>query len=236
MNEMLNMNNNLSIWLTRARDRMMDFKLGINTRGLEKVSVPDSEVYMTLPYKDIMQILFYIELKPTDIFIDIGCGKGRVLCCAALFHIKKVIGIEHAPEMSAKAQENALLLRGRKSPVSIFNVDATKFDYNEGTIFYMYNPFNQSVMTSLLDKVYESLQRKKRSIKIIYANPLYESSLSECVWLKMYDKWEIRSNESGKLNYQSPLDYLKSNGRAKRNHAAVPVSFWQTKDEFIYEY
>jgi SAM-dependent methyltransferase len=175
---------------------------------------------MTLPYKDIMQILHYIHLKPTDVFIDIGCGKGRMLCCAATFNVKKAIGIEHAPEMSFAAMENAYMLREKKSPIEIYIADAAKFDYEEGTIFYMYNLFNQAIMKNVLERIYESLKRRKRLIKIIYTNPLYEHSLYDCSWLTMYDRWV-----PGILD--SPED--KYNDSAGYKSVEVPVSFWKTK-------
>src|SRR5882762_10722536 len=81
-------------------------RLGISTRGIVD-PLPDITVnynYMTLSYRDNIRILKSVKLTRDDIFVDIGCGKGRMLCCSALSDVKESIGIEQSPELCAIAR------------------------------------------------------------------------------------------------------------------------------------
>lgn len=184
----------------------MDCKLGIHTRGLIPVSVPGSEDSVTLPYGDIMRVLSVAGLNATDVFVDIGCGKGRVVCCASLSPVREVIGIDHAPEMCVLARKNVSRLLMQHSPIRILNVCATGYDYSEGSVFYLYNPFDAVILDNVLGKIRESLNRKMRPVTIIYANPVHEHSLSACPWLSMVERWEAMGSRG----------------------LAVPVSFWKS--------
>lgn len=184
------MKNQLESVLIHLRDRMSDYRFGVHTCGLVAATLPNTKDCGTLPYKNIMQILSSLNLTESDVFIDIGCGRGRVLYCASLFGVKKVIGIELMPEHWAIARQNALMMKGKHSPIEVLNQSAEDFDYDEGTVFYMYNPFNEVTMNSVLLRINQSLQRKKRAITIIYANPVYESCLSGCSWLTLKERWE----------------------------------------------
>src|SRR5712691_8267724 len=47
----------------------------------------------------------------TQVFLDMGCGSGRMICAAARRHYQKVIGIEQSPELAKLARENIARLR-----------------------------------------------------------------------------------------------------------------------------
>ena len=58
----------------------------------------EQHYYATVPYRAIFRILTFLSLKPSDVFVDLGCGKGRVVCCAATYDIAEAIGIEYVRE------------------------------------------------------------------------------------------------------------------------------------------
>ncbi len=80
------------------QDKIINFyhdnKFGIKTSGVVEVQNQDSVHYATFSYHTIFHILNHLKFNKSDIFIDLGCGKGRVLCCAAQFKLGKVIGVE----------------------------------------------------------------------------------------------------------------------------------------------
>jgi SAM-dependent methyltransferase len=195
--------NSLESILTHFRDRITDFRFGVHTNGIVVAALPNTNGCGTLPYSNIMQILSSAGLTSSDTFIDIGCGRGRVICCASLFPVKKTIGIEIIPEHWAIAHQNVLQMRGRHSPIEVLNQGAEDFDYDEGTIFYLYNPFNAVIMNRVLSRIHQSLQKKKRAITIIYANPVYESCLSSCSWLTLQERWEA----GGKRGLSVPVTF-----------------------------
>src|SRR5690242_17376110 len=69
-------------------------RLGISTRGVVLVDHPDASLYAAMDYASIRRTLAALELRPDDVFIDIGCGKGRVLCCAAKSDVGRVVGVD----------------------------------------------------------------------------------------------------------------------------------------------
>ena len=183
-------------------------RLGISTRGIVD-TFPEVTVnynYMTLSYRDNIRILKAVNLTRDDVFVDIGCGKGRMLCCSALCDVREAIGIEQSPELCAIARSNAARLRGRKAPITIIQSRAQEFDYREGTVFYLYNPFDQSVLGEVLDRLRSSLEEARRPIRIAYARPDHEDTLEACSWLEKTDCW-----------------------LSGRGTTAVGVSFWKSR-------
>jgi cyclopropane fatty-acyl-phospholipid synthase-like methyltransferase len=162
---------------------------------------------MTLPYATIFAILKKISLTPSDVVLDIGCGKGRMICCAALFPVREVIGIEHSPELCANAAQNASRLRHKCSPITIKNERAEHFDFGGINVFYFYNSFGPPLLDEVLARIERALQDNPRPIRFIYANPVHEASLKACSWLEQFD--EI-----------SPL---------QSRSMAVRVTFWRSR-------
>src|SRR3972149_6626071 len=138
---------------------LWEFKLGIDSRGIVHSSAQsDYHHYSTISYHEIMMILRSLSFRLSDAFVDIGCGKGRVLCCASRFRIQEVIGIEIDNELCAIAQRNARKVRSRKSSITIINDAAENFDYRAGTVYYLFNPFGVSTLRRVLEKMKQSVQ------------------------------------------------------------------------------
>ena len=45
-----------------------------------------------------------VPLLPASVFVDFGCGKGRVMLLAARHGFKRVIGVEFSPELCQAAR------------------------------------------------------------------------------------------------------------------------------------
>ena len=166
-------------------------RLGVHTRGVSiDRTNPDSCGYSTLSYHSIIAILRRLNMTSADVFVDVGCGKGRVLCCASRFKVQKVIGVEFRSDLCKIAQENAEKVRGRKSTITVVNMPAEDFDFGLGTVYYLFNPFGASTLKKVLAGMKKSLWEHPRRCRIIYANPVNEALLSQADWLWMYDKWQ----------------------------------------------
>ena len=76
-------------------------------------------------------------MRTSDVFIDIGCGHGRVLCYVARRAVSKVVGYEISQEFVERAKINASCLRGRKSAIEVHVADAIHVDYVDGTVFFL---------------------------------------------------------------------------------------------------
>lgn len=177
--------------LLKCDNMLWEYRLGIKSRG-ESFSTPDSDSvpYSTVPYRMIVKILRHLALDPADVFVDIGCGKGRVLCCASRFRIRQVVGVEMDQDLCAAAQRNTERVRGRRSPVRIAHATAQEYDYRAGTVYYLFCPFGAATLDQVLARIRQSLQGEPRRIRIVYVNPMAEFLLQRSDWLRMTEKWQ----------------------------------------------
>ncbi len=172
----------------RLNNLYWERKLGISTQGLHDTDFPDANHYATMCYSTINRVLQRLFLAPSDILVDIGCGKGRVLCCAARLHVRKVIGVEISEELSQVAEENASRMHDRRSPIEVMNVRAQDFDYGEATVMMLFNPFGPTTVEAVLDRM--RVSRNSHSVRIAYINPVHERIFLDKRWLKLIEHWD----------------------------------------------
>jgi SAM-dependent methyltransferase len=192
------------IW--RLHNLYWELRLGISTHGIVDTAVPDASHYATMRYATIFRILEHLSLQPSDVLIDVGSGKGRLLCLAARYRVRELIGVEMVPELCRVAEENSRRMRGRKSPITIYNMRAQEFDYTKGTVLTLFNPFGAETLSVVVDRIRAGLQRSPRPLRIAYANPEHDHVLAQCPWLDRYDEW--LKGESG---LEHGVTFYKSN-------------------------
>ena len=131
------------------------------------------------------------EAGRNDSILDVGCGKGRMLCFFSKYSFLRADGIEYNPGIAAIAGNNMKRL-GLKSRV--FLADACDFDnWGDYNWFYFYNPFPKRVMDICLQKMIESLLKNPRRLNIIYVNPVCHRLLTERGFIEVpteYGLWE----------------------------------------------
>ncbi len=137
----------------------------------------DGVPFAALDYVAILRCLRAVELRPSDVFVDIGCGNGRVLCVAARRKLGKCIGIEYRPALARQAARNAESLRGRQCPVEIVTRDAADQDFSEGTVYWMFNPFGEQTMRRVAERIIASQRVHPRRVRLIYVRPLHAATL-----------------------------------------------------------
>ncbi len=94
-------------------------------------------------YDDLAVLFAEIEVGPADVLVDVGCGKGRSInWFLTRYPQTRVVGIELDPEICAATAKR---LR-RHASVEILCGDATELLPAAGTVFYLFNPFDESVM------------------------------------------------------------------------------------------
>lgn len=195
----------------KIENMFWEYRLGITTRGLEGVHTADVEHihYGTVPYRTINTILDHLRLTPNDVFVDLGCGKGRVLCCASLRSIEQAIGVECSTALSAIALDNADALRVHHSPIKVFTMEAQHFDYSVGTVYYLFHPFGPGTLSKVLEQLRSGLERIHRSLRIVYVNPVHNTVLKKCSWLIETERWtagEPRSPEHTITWWQNKIE------------------------------
>jgi SAM-dependent methyltransferase len=160
-------------------------KYGIRTIGLDKLpeTVPDIErkhfsLYEPVNYYSLTTL--FDHLTAPDIktsLLDVGCGRGRVLAVGAAYGFRDMVGIDFSEKLCEQARA---IMEGVKEvypglTVTITCADARDYDIPDTVgVIFLFNPFDDLVMESFIDKVFESLYRRERPIKVLYANPQFK--------------------------------------------------------------
>jgi len=149
----------------------------------------DNLVYGTPDYWNLRKVVRRLKLAETDVFFDLGCGMGRVLCIVARRRVHKCVGIELFDSLCLVAKRNAKHLRRRKAPIEIICSDAATANLSGGTVYFMFNPFGQDTLTEVLSQIHASLQEEPRTIRIVYYNAQYQTVLASAEWLNCVEEW-----------------------------------------------
>jgi SAM-dependent methyltransferase len=112
-------------------------------------------------------------------FLDIGCGKGRVLMLASGAPFQRIVGVELSPALTAIAERNMAKWRVQWSTaphlcanIDILNVDALAAPIPDSpVVLYIYNSFNLYVMLPLLQRLQALALARSTPIDLIYAKP-----------------------------------------------------------------
>lgn len=179
----------LSTFCQRLDSLFWESYLGIETTGFLASTVPGGVHYTPLPYQVIRRILDRLELSPNDVFVDIGCGKGRVVSCACRRALRKVVGVEVNEVLLQQAIANVARVRNGKSPFEGQAVLAETYDYSDATAIYLYNPFDRPIMEQVFARIGESYRRQPRRLRVAYANCLHEDCLRQTGWLVKREEW-----------------------------------------------
>jgi cyclopropane fatty-acyl-phospholipid synthase-like methyltransferase len=176
----------LHFFVKQIRNLAWEYYLGITTRGIVNTDHPDAVYYATMDYYAIRKALDYLDLKPTDVFVDIGVGKGRAICLAARHTMRRAEGIDISPQLCAIAASNVARLRGRRTPVIIHNRSAIDADYTETSVVWLFHPFGGRTMDAVLTKLRDD--RKGKPLRIAYCSPAEEAVFAKHDWLQLIEK------------------------------------------------
>lgn len=138
---------------------------------------PERGPYEPSSWVNLVRALRRIDTRPDDVFLDLGCGKGRVLLAAARMPFHRVVGVEIAPQLCdvARANLESDLRHRRCGSVEVVAADATTWPVpDDVTVVFMYNPMQGEAFGAALDRLVESLERNPRRIWLIYSVPLEE--------------------------------------------------------------
>ncbi len=172
------------IWIWLA-DHLFDIRYGVDTcknAALDALTIESQNKEHGCPYQPtrvapLRKLFREIGpiLPPNSVLIDLGCGKGRVLLVASQFEFKEVRGVEFARELCETARKNcAAFSRARnvRAEFRIIEADVTLYEIQpDETVFFMFNPFDEAVLSKVLANIETSLQARPRKILILYYNP-----------------------------------------------------------------
>jgi SAM-dependent methyltransferase len=161
--------------LERAWDRAhnVDTSGQIDLESLEVVGENRSSgtsIRSTSPKAFRLLAGFFPADKSDYTFLDVGCGKGRVVLLASQLGFNRVIGLEFSPWAAEVAKNNIRMFSGNRAGLgscSIVVADALNYELpNEPLMLFVAIPFRPELLERFFDNVLEVFERYKKPIKI----------------------------------------------------------------------
>jgi SAM-dependent methyltransferase len=133
------------------------------------------KAFAPTPWRLLRHLLPPSEVSPDDVFVDFGCGDGRVLLEAAeQYRFRRVVGVELVPDLAAAARrlldQNRHLLTTPQREV----VCADVRDYeppDDLTVAYFFDPFTGPLFEVAMSRLEASVERVPRRVRIVYLTP-----------------------------------------------------------------
>jgi hypothetical protein len=177
-----------------VRNTLLDIRYGgplcLNTRTWRKHGLFDGQ---NSDYAAMAQI-FRGRISPSDVLVDIGCRKGRVInWWLSQGFRNQMIGIELDEDMARDTQRR---LRRYKN-VTIIAGDCLNNIPPQGTQFYLYNPFDAPIVQAFKDRMLETFNLQG-NVTLIYSN---------CLHIDVFERdkaWRVEVFENNGL-YRPPF-------------------------------
>jgi SAM-dependent methyltransferase len=211
-----------------ARDIVVDFafdwRYGTDTRrriytaqiATESANKIHSGIYQATRAQPLLRLLKTLPLPRDGTFVDIGCGKGRVLLIASECGFDKVLGIEFSGALCDAARRNVQLYARRsplKSPIEVIEADAANHVFgSREKVLFLYNPFGRTVLQTVLTNVGASLRAHPRKLHVIYHNPVDRAVIEDCGLFGACEEHTVGGSRF--LVYSNTADVPQSSSRS----------------------
>ena len=159
--------------------RSFERRLGIET--VERVDLRDLGVdregrsyYQATPALAFRSALRRLRPVATDVFVDIGSGKGQAVIVAAQLQFGRVIGVELAEALTVVARGNLERARAhvRCPRVELITADAVEWPIpDDVSVIYMYCPFIGDAFTAVIERIFASFDARPRPLLLVYGYP-----------------------------------------------------------------
>ena len=128
--------------------------------------------YAPTPWLAMRKLLSHIPIETSDVFLDVGSGKGRALLIASRFPFRKLIGVEISRHLAEVSKKNIRSFQGGVERFRIVRKNASEYEIpDEVTHLFMNDPFSEEVFEKVLRSTKRSLKRRPRTLYFIYVIP-----------------------------------------------------------------
>lgn len=139
--------------------------------------------YQATKVRPLAKLLRELRLPTAGSFVDLGCGKGRVLLIASQLGYRRVVGVEFCAHLCRQARKNVDRFRLRHpscSPIEVIESDVALYRFaGDESVLFMYNPFDEVVMKQMMNNIGDSIRRIPRPIWLIYNTPLQHETIQQ---------------------------------------------------------
>ncbi|MFC1807278.1 rRNA adenine N-6-methyltransferase family protein [Candidatus Omnitrophota bacterium] len=152
---------------------IIDWKRGASPAPEYHHASPTHSFVLPYIFKDL-------NIRPDDVLVDLGCGRGRVINWWLDQGLRnKIIGVEIDTSIAQETGERL----ARFKNVQIVNRDVIEFIPADGTVFFIYNSFGERPMRVFNKKLKQLFSNKH--ITIVYYN---------CVHISIFENdsfWQV---------------------------------------------
>lgn len=135
--------------------------------------------YEPTPYEGLEQLFMEYVLPENAVFVDMGCGKGRVPIYVHHRFGIPAIGVEMDTKFFVEAEHNGeqYLKKAKyhQIPLTFFNDLAERYIVTASdNVFFFFNPFSVHILRQVMANIFDSLNTYPRKIHIILYYPSEE--------------------------------------------------------------
>lgn len=195
---------NLPIAIHIIRNEIIgEKKYGLNTTGADElrslqkkgIDITHATIYMPAGY-DMLEAVFE-EISKFDLkhIVDIGCGKGRAICVAASYNFTKLTGIDFSKELCLACEENLKNIAPNFPALNykVINNDAFYFEIPaDADCIFLFNPFDETIMSGVIQNIEKSLRKFPRKLFVIYLNPVFKKSFIEVGFTEIFHVQKLK--------------------------------------------
>lgn len=168
-----------------VRNLLIDLRFGAPLLGVKRSSVPDQAGVVNSDYSLYPHVFPRSLVRPDDVIVDVGVGKGRFINWLLMLRVENpIIGVEYDSETAAKTARRLV----RYPNVTILQGDATTSIPRDGTLFFLFNPFEGDAMSRFKKKA-TRLFRGRDDVRFVYLRPL------ELAMFKEDPDWLVEEHE-----------------------------------------
>lgn len=146
-------------------------EVAIDDLDIDAEAKAQADKYKPTRKRYFRKVMEQLSLPPGGVFVDVGCGKGRVLLLASQCGFEEVLGLEISPRLTDIAKQNAVGFKNRASSCCPIRVECTNIlDYRMTgveTVFFLYSPFGYEVTEQFLKNLRQSLESHPRNLWLI---------------------------------------------------------------------
>lgn len=147
----------------------------------------------------LLQLFRLLNLGKDRRFVDLGCGKGRVVMLAAQHGFSTIVGIDFSAELCRSAEKNLEEFRKRRrveSEIRILHSDVVDYAVGpEDSVFFLYDPFSKEVLGGVLENIKASLVSAPRALCLIYNSPRLHDEIERAGVFARSRYYELGGNE-----------------------------------------
>lgn len=164
-----------------AVDCVIDLVLHVDTTRAVKLDEHDNKInymYEPFPYKKMKKLFKKYSFTKDDGFVDVGCGKGRVLIGAARNGCGNVYGVDISEELLDCAEKNMTACKRKRAYLNYrllcMNAKDYAFSPDINNVFF-YNPFSYRIFIRVIKALKKSIEDHPRDITLFLAGPEFVS-------------------------------------------------------------